>query len=614
MGEKKSLSRVKTMDSNFIEAQNKVADVNDDVIKSLFRFDKYISMVTNPIIIDYLRHRFDDSASMVETVHRIKKGVYIKPKCPVCGSPVTWIGKPNRLYTTYCSNPSCYNGSSITKQKKRETLKLHENVNKEKMLREFGVEYNSQRMEHIEHRKETLLKKYGTTKLYTIPEIAKKIKDTVIAKTGYDSYFKVPEVREKAYASIIKNGNTGTSSMEDRVFEYLLELGYEDTIRHYSSEEYPYPCDFYLPSKSMYIEFHGSQFHHGRAFLNTKEDKEELKLLKKRNEERCKETGDNISQYGAMINTWANYDTKKRSIALNNKIKYLEVYSCPNKENLEFQIDMLEMAWNLCAYNENKMPDNIKKEYEEYAIPKYRLKTSVGNKHNTIKYFQFFEFYKQELNIYAHNPIIRRKLIQNRVKYLNKKEEKLTVQELMGGFKKSGIHYGYSHFNPDWVNWFCTTNNIKTIYDPCGGWGHHILGMQNCEKIYYNDINTQILNGVKNMCNTIPSLKTKVVFSNNDARINTPGDVDGFFMCPPYYNLEDYGNSPFANIEEYKSFLNDMFSKWKNNAANVFGIIIPENYVELIEAVPCEKYLINSAASHLTGKKKNNEYFYIFRK
>lgn len=87
MGENKVLSRVKTMDSNFIDAQNKVTEVNDEVIKSLFRFDKYISMVTNPIITDYLNHRFDDSASMVETVHRIKKGVYTKPKCPVCGSP-----------------------------------------------------------------------------------------------------------------------------------------------------------------------------------------------------------------------------------------------------------------------------------------------------------------------------------------------------------------------------------------------------------------------------------------------------------------------------------------------------------------------------------------------
>lgn len=614
MEESKVLSRIKVLDNKFIEAQSEVTEVNDEVIKSLFKFDKYISMVTNPIIIDYLNHRFDDSVSLVETVHRIKKGAYIKPKCPVCGAPVTWIGKPKRLFTTYCSNPSCYNGSSITKQKKRESLKLHEEENKAKMLREFGVEYNSQRKEHIEHRKKTLLKKYGTTKLYTVPEIAKKIKETVIAKTGYDSYFKIPEVREKSYDSIIKNCTTGTSSMEDKVYGFLLELGYEDTIRHHSSEEFPYPCDFYLPSIDMYIEFQGSQFHHGRAFLNIKEDKEELESLKQKNEKRCKETGDNISQYGAMINTWVNYDVKKRNIALNNKIKYLEIYSCPNKESLKFQIDMLEMAWNLHVSNDSVMTEDMKKECVDYAIPKYSLNPSIGNKHNTIKHFQFFEFYKQELNIYAHNPIIRRKLIQNRVKYLYKKEENLTLQELMGGFKKSGIHYGYSHFNPDWVNWFCTVNNIKSIYDPCGGWGHHILGMQNCEEIYYNDINSNIFGNVKRMCNEIPLLKDKVVFSNEDGRFHEVGNVDAFFMCPPYYNLEDYGNTPFLDKEEYKDFLNKIFEKWGNNSAKIFGLIITDNFIDLIKDNPLEKYLINTSVSHLTGKKKNNEYFYIFRK
>lgn len=404
------------MDSNFIEAQNKVTEVNDEVIKSLFRFDKYIFMITNPIIIDYLNHRFDDSASMVETVHRIKKGIYIKPKCPVCGTLVTWMGKPKHLFTTYCSNPSCCNGSSITKQKKRESLKLHEN--KAKMLREFGVEHNSQRKEQIEHRKATLMKKYGTTKLYTVPEIAKKIKYTNLTKTGYDSYFKVPEVREKAMRALIETERWGKSKMEKDIYNYFIELGYREVICQYMSKEYLTPCDFYLPSRNMYIEFQGSQYHHKRAYLGTDEDIKEVEYLTQKNIERGLITNKSYTQYAGMINIWTRSDVKRRNYAKNNNIKLFELYCCPNKESLDFQINLLDFAWNIDTYI-----------FDDTIVYKVKDNFEYDIKVDNIEEFRDYMF------SYGHNPIYRRKIIQDAMNRLNKKEFELSFSDIIAEMK-----------------------------------------------------------------------------------------------------------------------------------------------------------------------------------
>ena len=617
MSDKKEIcSLSKNREFRFIDEQSKITEVNDDVIKSLVKYDKFISLITNPIILDYLDNRYNDSFSITETVQRIRKGADIKPKCPVCGNPTTWIGRKRALFTKYCSNPSCYNNSSETKEKKRESLKTHEEENKKRMIDKYGVEYNSQRKEQIEKRKETLIEKYGTTNLHDVPEFEKKSKDTIMKKTGYDSYFKIPEVRKLAYEQLLNDSITGKSKKEDSVYDMLVELGYNDAIRHYISDDYPYPCDFYIPSLDMYIEYHGSQYHNKRAYLGTSEDIKEANELLDKDKKRCEETRRNKSPYFSIFNTWANIDCKRRNTVNERKLKYLELYSCDSKEELKFQIDMVNFAWNIDEYIPCGMTNDMIKECEEYSVPKYELNTSVGNKHSTVKFYQFGKFFKNEMNLYAHDVIVRRKLIQNRMKYLHKKEEELAFSDLVNGFKKSGIYYGYSHFNPDWVNWFCTKYNIKNIYDPCGGWGHHILGMQNCDKIYYNDINYDIMNNVKRMCLNISKLKNKVVFSNCDARENgIPKDIDGMFMCPPYYNLEDYGNTPFKDMDEYKDFLKNIFEKWKISSSKVFGIIIPDIYIDFFDMTVIESHIINEKFSHLAGgKKKISEVFYVFSK
>ena len=94
-----------------------------------------------------------------------------------------------------------------------------------------------------------------------------------------------------------------------------------------------------------------------------------------------------------------------------------------------------------------------------------------------------------------------------------------------------------------------------------------------------------------------------------------PENVDAFFMCPPYYNVEKYGEEHiFRNIDEYKEFLNRIFDIWNFcNKAKVFGLIIREDFIDLIKYPYYEKYEIKMGNTHL-GKKKYKEYFYVFKK
>ena len=126
-------------------------------------------------------------------------------------------------------------------------------------------------------------------------------------------------------------------------------------------------------------------------------------------------------------------------------------------------------------------------------------KLSLKNSRNKIvKFFQQDVFYKKEKELWK-NDNVKVKLIQNRCKYLNKTVDELTVVDILSGFKISSIYYGYSMFNPLLAKWFYERYNIKSCYDPCGGWGHRMLGSTNLDLYIYNDISSEVCENIQNM-------------------------------------------------------------------------------------------------------------------
>ena len=172
--------------------------INDNYIKEYF-FTKLNKLYTKKFlnfekthfptkIYEYLINRYDDSQSLKETIFRINYGYDIRPVCENCGKPIEFLGKPSRMWKTYCSNQCRYSLNRLNKYKQT-------------CLEKYGVEYAQQSNEVKDKAKQTYLEKYGVEH-YTNRE---KSKQTCLEKYGVESNLNIPEIKEKCKESHIKN-------------------------------------------------------------------------------------------------------------------------------------------------------------------------------------------------------------------------------------------------------------------------------------------------------------------------------------------------------------------------------------------------------------------------
>lgn len=243
---------------------------------------------------------------------------------------------------------------------------------------------------------------------------------------------------------------------------------------------------------------------------------------------------------------------------------------------------------------------------------------SIKSRRNLIiKYFQQDTFFKTE-KLLLNNDEIRSKIIKNRMKYLHKDEDNLTILDILQGFKRSGTYFGYSHFNPLLFKWFINKFNSKICYDPCGGWGHRLLGSNELQLYIYNDLSYHTYENVNRIIDffNIQNVKT----FNNDAYIFEPEyDYDSMFTCPPYFNVEKYECNEFIDIDEYNLFIESLFVAFeRKKSCNTFGLVIREDMLdESIKHYAKHSYILsNATAKHINSgnEHKNLEILYIFKK
>ena len=300
------------------------------VYKTIFR--KYglrrgLDLNKYPNIYNYINNLFGDSYSFNQSLKRYflyysnkfnneeLQIILHKPKCKTCGKPVKFVGKKFKLVTQYCCN-SCAG-------KNKETVIKKQNSDRAKHNGKLG--WNKNTPEKILARKNTLIKKYGTWKT-ACKEIQLLSKNGVKLKYGVDSIMNVDKIKIKRNNSLSCTRKITKSKMEDQAYE-ILKYKYSDIIRQYSSDLYPYLCDFYIPSMDLYIEFNGSQFHNGRPFLNTDKDIKEVNALKDKSKLLKKLNGVSKTQYDMIIYTWTDLDVRKRKIAHDNKLNFVEFWN-----------------------------------------------------------------------------------------------------------------------------------------------------------------------------------------------------------------------------------------------------------------------------------------------
>lgn len=238
------------------------------------------------------------------------------------------------------------------------------------------------------------------------------------------------------------------------------------------------------------------------------------------------------------------------------------------KENIRF-------ICRSCNISRAKIIDKLEYKYnEKYLMNEFNNIINNNKNYNSLPQYNrivltFQEHFYEIENILWQDEKIKEKLLINREKYLFKPRTEINQKELLRGFKISGIHYGFSHFNPFWIKTFIEEFNVKSIYDPCGGWGHRLLGAWNI-KYYYNDNDYRTYSGVKNIFNKFKEYnkEEKLFFNNNAEEFKLNKDYEAIFTCPPYYNLEKYLNKETSSnvFSNYNDWLNEWWRMVVKNA------------------------------------------------
>ena len=286
-------------------------------------------------IVQYIENRYNDSESFKETIYRMFNNIEIRPVCKTCGNKVDFIGKGNVIFRKYCSN-SCSAISEETKQRKQESDKLKHggklgwNICTEQKIQNrkktFIERYGSTSYNNSEKRKQTCLDKYGVSNIMFVKEFKEKRNNTLRERFNETNLLLIPESQEKRNKTIKELRKTIKSKEEDKAFE-ILSSQFSDIIRQYSSDKYPWLCDFYIVNEDLYIECHFSHFHYSKPFEGTENDYNEIKKLKYKSEQIKKIRNVKKTQYDMIIYTWSDLDVRKRNTAQSNNLNYKEFYS-----------------------------------------------------------------------------------------------------------------------------------------------------------------------------------------------------------------------------------------------------------------------------------------------
>ena len=291
----------------------------------------------------YLMSRFIDTKSERETLYRLKYNINETPLCPICGSKLKFNGRNNQIFLSHCSNKCKKLDSKVNDKWKKSCKEKGTNRKKaqETCLKKYNVVNPFQIPEIIQKIKEinkyklnisllkrekTCLEKYGEKSYLQTQEFKDQSKNTCLIKYGVTHPMKSDKIKDKYDWKTIskkinmtkeKNDTFNKSNSEEESY-LLLKEKFQDIIRQYKSEKYPFLVDFYIPSLDLYIECNYHWTHGKHAFdCNNIEDQNILNKWKQKP----------TKFYINAINTWTIRDVKKRNIAKQNKLNYIEFWN-----------------------------------------------------------------------------------------------------------------------------------------------------------------------------------------------------------------------------------------------------------------------------------------------
>lgn len=190
-------------------------------------------------------------------------------------------------------------------------------------VKEFGCK-KSKKQSYL-NSSDTVKENYGVSNIFQVEKIKEKQKNTIKTKYYVDNVSQLEEVKLKKI-STTKINNTFSSSKDEEKINKLLQATFGIVKRQYSSDKYPFPCDFYIPFLDLYIEYQGTWTHGPKEFnchapydKNNKTHRKVLEIWNSKKEKHKK--------YADAIKTWTIKDPLKRETAQKNNLNWIEFFT-----------------------------------------------------------------------------------------------------------------------------------------------------------------------------------------------------------------------------------------------------------------------------------------------
>lgn len=426
----------------------------------------------------------------------------------------------------------------------------------------YGVDYAMQDKYLAQKQQDVISDKYGVKSFLGTKSCRNQLVRRCMERYGVSHPMQSKEVVSKNLQTKRKNGTFNTSSIEERIKALCtFESQYNKDVR------YPYLCDFYDKDRDLFIEVNAS-WTHGYHWYDVENDANICKKWKAKSKK--------SDYYANALEVFTKRDVEKRETARANNLNYVALWDNDGMDaDLWFAMGMpLGKDWE--------------REYSWLPYHYIPEDVDVSNMHLSwrslsavVKDVQRKVFYKRELELWNTNPLrsgkwgtVQAFLYANRYKYLNKLPHELTDRMLLRAFRISGLHMGYTAFNSALMRQVIEKYNVKSVYDPCAGWGER---MMTCGKLGVSyegcDINSELFDGYKKLYELIDGFEP-VLHNNDSANQLVTGDVDAVITCPPYKNIEVYSDNGAENLgdEDFAAWWGEVVKNCSYSNAKVFAV------------------------------------------
>ena len=444
------------------------------------------------------------------------------------------------------------------------------------MQKRYGVNYSWESAALRNKAQSTMVRRYGSLCYVQSDDyqerldiIMDKVRNTNMSRYGAPVYTQsneykqnVNDIQSRIIATKRQNGVLNTSTVEKHV------KGFDDFKSQYNNDSrYPYLCDFYDKDRDLFIEVNAS-WTHGYHWYDAEKDVAVCTKWKAKSED--------SAYYANALDVFTKRDVEKRECARANNLNYVTLWDSDGMDaDLWFAMGMplgkdweREYSWLPYHY----IPEDVDVQNMHLS---WRSLSAV------VKDAQRKVFYKRELELWNTNPLHHGKwgtvqafLYANRYKYLNKLPHELTDRMLLRAFRISGLHMGYTSFNSSLMRQVIGKYNVKSVYDPCAGWGER---MMTCGKLGVSyegcDINSELFEGYEKLYGLIDGFKP-VLHNNDSANQLVTGDADAIITCPPYKDIEVYSENGAENLgdEDFAAWWSDVVKNCSYGKAKVFAV------------------------------------------